>query len=41
MAEEARNATPVGDNGTCSDGRSRKNECGNGVFITKDRVGTM
>jgi len=39
VVEEAGNASPVGDNGAHSDGRSRKNKCGDGAPTTEGRVG--
>jgi len=41
VVEEARNTTSVGDNRTHSNGRSRKNEHGNGMTTAEDRVGAM
>jgi len=41
VVEEAGNTSPVDDNGACSDGRSRKNKCGDGALTTEGRVGAM
>jgi len=41
IAEEAGNTSTAGNNKACSDGRSRMNECGSSMLLTKGRVGTI